>query len=111
MQALGGGKGDPGISSELHVSMHLIDLFVISESMHGTHMFTSGVNFSPAQRPFSIHSSGAMGQLEGVRCEPPYRMSQITTNANCKLNLSLTSCKLSRLLEMIVREATVRQRY
>ena len=79
--------------------------------MHGTRMFTSGVKFSPAQCPFSIHSYGAMGQLEGARCEPPYQMSQIITNGNCKLNLSLTSCKLSCLLEMIVCEATVRQRH
>jgi hypothetical protein len=34
-----------------------------------------------------------------------------TTNINRKYNLSLTSFKLLRLLKMIVREATVRQRH
>ena len=73
--------------------LQTINQFILSESIHGTHNYVlHRVHLSPAQRPFAIHCYGAIGQLLGCTL----------TNINRDCNLSFASCKLSRVLKVII---------
>ena len=97
---------------------HTIDNFTISESMCGIHVrmvnIISGVLVMPCQHPSPMHFLWRKRSTMGLyRAHTAGHLTRCpnTMNINRKYNLSFTSYKLSCLLKMIIRKATVRQRH
>ena len=106
----GGGGGSLDASSAECKSASNSPFHVKQKYAWNARAFQLGYIFAMGNAPFPYIS---MGLSVNFRARAASRLTGCpnTTNINRKFNLSLTSCKLSRLLKMIVHEATVRQRH